>query len=104
MLASHYAPAAAVELVTSAQVLDAALDLGPEVGVIAPHEVGHRPSWCLPADSALYARALYATLRAADRAGVERLLIVPPPGGLLREAVLDRLVKASSPRPPESGR
>ncbi len=101
MLASHYAPDATVELVSSAQVCDADIvpRLGPEVGVIAPHEVDHLPSWCLPDDADGYARALYATLREADQVGVERLLIVPPEGGQLLDAVLDRLAKASSPRP-----
>ena len=105
MMASHYAPAATVELVSSSQVCGPDLDLGPEVGVVAPHEVSHRPSWCLPADTEGFARALYATMREADRVGVERLLIVPPPGGQLHDAVLDRLAKASSPRPvsPPSG-
>jgi L-threonylcarbamoyladenylate synthase len=96
MLRSHYAPDAAVELVTSDEVTTG--DLGPGVGVIAPHEVEHRPSWRLPADADGYARALYATLRAADAAGVMRLLIVPPAAGRLLDAVLDRLAKASASR------
>ncbi|MCP3993234.1 MAG: threonylcarbamoyl-AMP synthase [Actinomycetia bacterium] len=100
MLASHYAPDAMVELVSSSQVVGSDLGsrLGPEVGVIAPHEVDHQPSWCLSEDADGYARALYATLREADRVGVERLLIVPPAGGPLLDAVLDRLAKASSRR------
>ncbi len=96
MLASHYAPKATVELVDRGLIsppLDAA------TGVIAPRPIDHQPSWALPSDPAGYAAALYATLRAADAAGVERLLIEPPDDGPLLAAVLDRLGKAAAPRP-----
>lgn len=96
MLASHYAPAAAVSVVEASDV--AGLEPDPLVGVIAPYLVDHEPSWHLPSDAAGYGRALYASLRAADTAGVERLLVVPPPDGDLLDAVLDRLAKASAPR------
>jgi L-threonylcarbamoyladenylate synthase len=61
--------------------------------------VAHVPSWRLPADAGGYASRLYAALREADRAGVRRLLVVPPADGPLIEAVLDRLSKAAAPRP-----
>ncbi len=103
MLASHYAPDAAVEVVTdrgrlAAKIaaLERAGELDDTVGVMAPAVVDHQPSWRLPADAAGYAARLYETLRDADRLGVERLLAVPPPKGPLRPAVLDRLTKAAA--------
>ena len=104
MLASHYAPDAVVELVTGPSVTgpdlaQRAAAAGPGVGVIAPFAVDHRPSWVLPADAEGYGRELYRALRRADRAGVERLLVVPPRDGPLFEAVMDRLAKAAAPRP-----
>ena len=97
MLRSHYAPTAIVELITLAALTT--VDLNASIGVIAPAPVEHQPAWLLPADADGFARGLYAALRAADSHGVERLLIVPPSEGLLLDAVLDRLTKASAPRP-----
>ncbi len=108
MLRSHYAPDAAVELVDREALaarlgaLDTAAATGsspPLVGVIAPFPVEIEPSWTLPADASGYAGGLYAALRAADAAGVERLLVVPPADGALLDAVLDRLAKAAATRP-----
>jgi L-threonylcarbamoyladenylate synthase len=99
MLRSHYAPEAAVELATIEVVAGLGPEVGADVGVIAPGEVAHVPSWRLPADAGGYASRLYAALREADRAGVRRLLVVPPADGPLIEAVLDRLSKAAAPRP-----
>lgn len=97
MLRSHYAPSATVEVVTPNELRSVELDAS--TGVIAPGPINHEPSWQLPADADGYARHLYASLRAADGHGVERLLIVPPAEGRLLEAVLDRLTKAAAPRP-----
>lgn len=105
MLRSHYAPQALVEVVAATDLADrlhtlaADADEGQAVGVIAPIDIDHAPSWLLPADSEGYARRLYASLRAADRCGVAHLLIVPPSDGELSDAVLDRLAKAAAPRP-----
>jgi L-threonylcarbamoyladenylate synthase len=106
MLASHYAPRATVELVTAEALLamvppapgPPATKLGADVGVIAPVAVGHQPSWLLPADAAGYARQLYSALREADDRGLRHLFVVPPAGGQLLDAVLDRLTKAAGPR------
>lgn len=104
MLASHYAPDVEVVLVAAGEldriVGDAAV--GP-VGVIAPFDPGHRPSWVLPADASGYGARLYAALREADGAGLDRLLVVPPERGELRDAVIDRLTKAAAPREPSVG-
>ena len=42
-----------------------------------------------------YARDLYAELRAADDAGIERIVAVLPPPHGLGHAIRDRLLKAS---------
>ncbi len=104
MLASHYAPDVSVDLV-AAEDLDAAIAAQTgrgdrKLGVIGPIEPTSGPvsSWRLPADAAGYGAELYATLRAADRAGLDHLLIVPPDHGELLDAVVDRLVKAAGPR------
>lgn len=123
MMASHYAPAVTVQLIAAGDRAGSALDAataavleaerrvveenrrnapptaaGARVGLIAPFPHPHRPSWELPADAAGYAARLYATLREADRGGLDRLLIVPPSDGPLLDAVLDRLTKAAAPR------
>lgn len=97
MLASHYAPAVPVELVSRGAV-DEALSASPNVGLIAPFTHAHQPSWALPADAAGYASRLYATLRSADASGLERLVVVAPDRGDLLDAVLDRLTKAAAPK------
>jgi len=106
MLASHYAPRASVALVEPADlasVLASARaergEAGGVVGVIATAVVDHQPSWVLPDEAGGYARELYAALRAADAAGVDHLVVVPPSHGPLLDAVLDRLTKAAAPRP-----
>ncbi len=107
MLASHYAPEVAVQVVTLDRLdglLASAESTSDVVGIIAPVDGGRRPSegpsWLLPADAGGYASRLYATLRAADEAGLDRLLVVPPTEGDLLDAVLDRLAKAAAPRLP----
>ena len=104
MLASHYAPAVPMELV-EADALDGILDRMPDgerIGLVAPFDHGHRPRWRLPPEAAGYGALLYSTLREADTAGIDRLLVVPPETGALRDAVVDRLTKAAAPRPDES--
>lgn len=103
MMVSHYAPKAPVTLLdrppNEADLAGDPLAESTEtVGVIAPFRLSHQPSWMLPADASGYAARLYATFRDADRAGVDRLLVVPPSAGSLLDAVLDRLQKAAAPR------
>jgi L-threonylcarbamoyladenylate synthase len=92
MLDSHYAPTAHVELVEDGEAARRRVDELRAGGVIVqlldpgPH-VHH------------YARHLYEWLRDADRAGVEMLVVVPPPAVGLGWAVRDRLRKAAAPRP-----
>jgi L-threonylcarbamoyladenylate synthase len=92
MLASHYAPAASIEIIEDATAawgraeelatsgrLAEVLDPGPDV--------------------ARFAHGLYGWLRDADDRGVEVLIVVPPPDVGLGWAIRDRLRKASAPRP-----
>jgi len=98
MLPSHYAPEAAVVVVTADELRArlAAGEGGDSVGVLAPFVVNHQPSWVTASDAESFAAHLYENLRRADRAEVEVLLIVPPVHGVLLEAVVDRLTKAAA--------
>jgi L-threonylcarbamoyladenylate synthase len=90
MLASHYAPAAVVEIV-KADELEARASALRSAG---QHVVTIVPSADLEAD----ARALYARLRAADAAGADIVLTVLPDEVGMGAAIADRLRKAAGPR------
>ncbi|MPY94898.1 MAG: threonylcarbamoyl-AMP synthase [Acidimicrobiia bacterium] len=104
MLASHYAPGVAVELVAAGEVAGRAaalLGAGRRVAVLAPP--GHPvPRGALvlepPATVGDYARSLYRRLHEADEAGVDVLVAAAPPPEGLGLAVLDRLRRAAAPR------
>ncbi|WP_233149954.1 Sua5 family C-terminal domain-containing protein, partial [Kineosporia sp. A_224] len=67
-------------------------------GLLAPAAVPTPPGvvrLAAPPDTAAYAHALYAALRAADEQGLDRVVAVPPEGGALADAVLDRLRRAA---------
>jgi L-threonylcarbamoyladenylate synthase len=105
LLASHYAPRAGLWLVSDAELpAEAArrLATGARVAVLVPAGV-RTPQGVerfeVEGDDAAYARALYSTLRAVDAAGLDVVLAVPPPATGLGLAVLDRLRRASAPRP-----
>ena len=88
MLASHYAPRAEVVLVPDRAAADAQAAAFEHAGQrVAVIDHG--------ADLVGYARDLYAELRAADDAGVERIVAVLPPPHGLGHAIRDRLLKAS---------
>jgi len=101
-LASHYAPAARVELVDAGEIgagVDAALARGERVGVMGataadPRVVGLGT----PVDALAYAHDLYRMLRAADEHSLDVVLAVPPPEAGLGAAVADRLRRAAGPR------
>jgi L-threonylcarbamoyladenylate synthase len=104
-LASHYAPAAAVEILDVANVTGRAEELvaaGRHVGVLAPRDTltgPPRPVVVLdpPRDTADYARVLYARFRAADELGLDVLLVVlPPETDGLGAAIADRVRRATS--------
>ena len=104
MLASHYAPSVPVEVLTGTALLAQAAALvqqGRRVGLVA-YSVDAPPGTLLvarPADDASYARSLYRSLRDADEAGLDVLLVEAPPEQGLGLAVLDRLRRAAEPRP-----
>ena len=64
----------------------------------AKFEVAGDLVWRLPTDPEGFGRGLYAALRAADRGGVDEILVVPPSEGERFTAVMDRLSKASARR------
>jgi L-threonylcarbamoyladenylate synthase len=91
MLASHYAPRAALELVADATTAGARVQelraIGRRAEVLDPGP-----------DSRRYAHELYTWLREADDRHLEVLVVVPPPPDGLGRAVRDRLEKAAAPR------
>ena len=107
-LASHYAPAAAVEIVDTANMKSRAVDLltsGQHVGILAPLGTLSDLPDDLPPDLVVldpardvdeYARVLYARLRAADQQKLDTLLVVlPVETNGLGAAVADRVRRAA---------
>ena len=101
MLAAHYAPLARRRRgrhpgrgrdSRSAPPLPARSRLLAPAGVATPPGVVRLAA---PPDAEAYARTLYAALRAADEQGLGRVVAVPPEGGALADAVLDRLRRAA---------
>lgn len=92
MLASHYAPRAVVVVVADRRAAEEAAAEAERRGeTVALLDFG--------GDLVSYARELYARLRAADEAGVTRVVAVLPPARGLGHAIRDRLAKAAAPRP-----
>lgn len=107
-LASHYAPHATVELVTTIQLANRAQELmrrGQRIGVIA--RGSDLADLMLPPETVTlatmttvdeYARLLYSALRNADEIGVDVVLAVAPPPDGIGAAVTDRLGRAAGGR------
>lgn len=98
-LDSHYAPRAAVRMMT-ADDYKAAAPSG--AGLIALHELATRPGWTRLAEPASvdeFARELYAALRRADDLGLATVDVVVPPSGGMVDAVRDRVSRAAATRP-----
>lgn len=94
MMASHYAPNAALRVIEADQLpLIAATS-----AVIVPFPTQRPLSWSLPEDSAGFAVGLYAAMRAADESGVDEIVVVLPNHGPLLAALIDRVGKAAAPR------
>lgn len=92
MLASHYAPACAVELFEDAGAAAARRE--------ALAAAGRRVEFLdAAADVVGAARSLYAILRTADANNSDVLIAVLPPPSGLGHAIRDRLAKAAAPRP-----
>jgi len=104
-LAAHYAPSAAVEVVTPGTLAARAAELAAHdrrVGVVAL--AGDLAGTVLPdalvplarpADAIAYAHELYAALREADDLGLDVVLAIAPPSSGLGIAVADRLSRAA---------
>lgn len=97
MLASHYAPRCEVVLVDDVAAADAAVATRRGQGQRA--RVLDRT-----ADLVMAARALYDDLRAADRDGLDALVVVLPPADGIGHALRDRLTKAAAAAPGRSSR
>jgi L-threonylcarbamoyladenylate synthase len=105
-LPSHYAPRAALELVTAAELdarITAAVALDERVGVIGDVDADPRADpravvLGTPRDGDDYAHDLYRMLRAADTRGLDRVLAIAPERGGLGAAVADRLRRAAGER------
>ncbi len=88
-LPAHYAPAATV-------VLDVVPKPGDGFIALVEHETPAGVMRIAAPDSAEeFARELYAALRAADEAGLHRVVVVSPPGPGIAVAIRDRLRRAS---------
>lgn len=102
MLPSHYAPAARVVLASDPVAeVRAHLAQGRRVALLAEQPVAGLPAEVVAldpvGDADGYARHLYERLRAADAAGVEVIVAVPPTGDGIAVAVRDRLRRAAHP-------
>lgn len=92
-LASHYAPRARLEVVPAERFEARRREL---VGGEGAERVATLTA--LGASPAEWAKNLYAALREADALNPAVILIATPPEGPMREAVVDRLARASAPR------
>ncbi len=102
-LESHYAPAASVRLLTSAEQMRPDPSLRPRIGLLAPYEIP-TPAGVVrlaaPRDELEYARLLYASLREADALQLERIEVIGPDGDSAAvRAIRDRLNRAAADRP-----
>jgi L-threonylcarbamoyladenylate synthase len=95
----HYAPRAALELLSREQLESAARSgIAGSVGVLVYSDVRlpqGTVSVRLPDDADGYARGLYAALHQLDHAGCERILVELPPDTPEWHAVHDRLRRAA---------
>jgi L-threonylcarbamoyladenylate synthase len=95
MLASHYAPNAAIRLDAAApHAGEALLAFGPNAPAGAVMTLNLSPS----GDLAEAAANLFGHLRALDAAGAGRIAVMPIPRDGLGEAIRDRLARAAAPR------
>jgi L-threonylcarbamoyladenylate synthase len=103
-LGSHYAPAARLRLMSTAQLRDALELLGPQAAQLrlavysrARLRIGrgieHR---LMPDDPAAAAHELFAALRAFDARDAQLIWVEQPPEGAEWEGVRDRLVRAAA--------
>jgi L-threonylcarbamoyladenylate synthase len=97
-LASHYAPAARVQIRADAGP-DEPPQQDPLVGLIAPCDVATPVGLVrllAPADDGEYAAGLYAALREADELQLRSIRVVLPAGDGLAAAIRDRVRRAAA--------
>lgn len=99
-LPTHYAPRARMQLVSRRQIIDAiATNRSKRIAVLALEvSVARLPAAqavVVPAIAAVYARSLYANLRALDATGADVILVEMPPQTPAWAGVLDRLRRAA---------
>jgi L-threonylcarbamoyladenylate synthase len=101
-LESHYAPAAPVQLLSTAALAERLghappAGAGPGVGVYSRLPAGpgwvHRP---MPDDAAAVAHDLFGVLRELDAAGVAAIWVEAPPPDAAWDGVRDRLLRAAA--------
>lgn len=96
MLASHYAPNAAIRLdATTVAPGEALLAFGADVPAGAAAVLNLSSS----GDLAEAAASLFGALRTLDASGATRIAVMPIPAEGLGEAIRDRLARAAAPRP-----
>jgi L-threonylcarbamoyladenylate synthase len=96
LLASHYAPRAAVRLeAREAAPFEAALDFG---GALRASAAGARLDLSPDGDLVEAAAHLFAYLRTLDSAGFSAIAVAPIPATGLGAAINDRLRRAAAPR------
>lgn len=100
-LASHYAPAAPVRLLSRAELRRrlAAAGPGPVVGVYSRFVPEAGPGWlhrAMPDDAAAVAHELFSVLREFDAAGVSAIWVERPPPDPQWDGVRDRLQRAAA--------
>lgn len=96
-LPSHYAPHARVVVTNDSGIHELAADA--RVGVIALASVSTPAGivrLCAPRTVEEYASSLYRALREADSLELSTVVVVPPPGEGLAEAIRDRLQRAAT--------
>ena len=95
MLASHYAPRAAMRLdAQDLQEGEAGLDFGGRFTRASGRVLDLSPG----GDLAEAAANLFSMLRTLDAGGAQRIAVAPVPEADLGEAINDRLRRAAAPR------
>lgn len=94
---AHYQPNTPVCLLPWSEALQQ-LPSGARLGLLSSGPAPDHAAafWSLPADARGYAQALYQTLAEADQAGLDWLVVEPPPTGPDWRAVHDRLQRAAT--------
>ena len=105
-LAAHYAPSAAVRLMSLAQIESGLAQSSPKgVAVYSRSKPARLPEFWrpMPADAVLAAHDLFAVLRELDDAGVREIWVEQPPSETGWDGVRDRLSRAAAAFAAEAG-